>query len=127
MLLSYVFWIDVINCIVLNFTISVHVRLVCTTILNSRRLPFYIIKICLKHLPCPIASSFSAFLCVCGCQIEQQHAFVTMFFSLIRYILLASSFQDRNVFSIVVSTFLYSTKIQSLLCVGAPTGYRSIY
>lgn len=110
MLLSYVFGIDVINCIVLNFTISVHVRLVCTTILNSRRLPFYIIKICLKHLPCPIALSFSAFLCVCGCQIEQQHAFVTMFFSLIRYILLASSFQDRNVFLLLCQPFCTQPK-----------------
>lgn len=33
----------------------------------------------------------------------------------------------QKCFSIVVSTFLYSTKLQSLLCVGAPTGYRSIY
>lgn len=35
--------------------------IVCMTILDSHWLPFYIIQICLKHLPCPIASSFSAF------------------------------------------------------------------
>lgn len=101
--------------------------IVCMTILDSHWLPFYIIQICLKHLPCPIASSFSAFFNVfVGVKWNSStHLLRCFFFGSLYFI--GFKLSGQKCFSIVVSTFLYSTKLQSLLCVGAPTGYRSIY